>query len=79
MFYSSIRNKAVSIIGKGKRGGNVLDEIRETLEGCSGIPDMKGNAPHAVAAHGVQEDAVSVVNEKSYVTVTRDGIVMGVQ
>ena len=55
------------------------EEIRETLEGCSGIPDMKGNAPHAVAAHGVQEDAVSVVNEKSYVTVTRDRIVMGVQ
>ena len=55
------------------------DEIRETLEGCSEIPDLKGNAPHAVAAHGVQEDAVSVVNEKSCVTVTRDGIVMGVQ
>lgn len=55
------------------------EEIRETLEGCSGITDMKGNAPHAVAAHGVQEDSVSVVNEKSYVTVTRDGIVMGVQ
>ena len=60
-------------------GENVPDEIRETLEGCSGITDMKGNAPHAVTAHGVQEDAVSVVNEKSYVTVTRDGIVMGVQ
>lgn len=60
-------------------GEDVPDEIRETLEGCSGIPDMKGNAPHAVAAHGVQEDAVSVVNEKSYVTVTRDGIVLGVQ
>ena len=79
MFYSSIRTRDELIIGEGKRGENVPDEIRETLEGCSGIPDMKGNAPHAVAAHGVQEDAVAVVNEKSYVTVTRDGIVMGVQ
>lgn len=58
---------------------NVPDEIRKTLEGCSGIPDMNGNAPHAVTAHEVQEYAVSVVNEKSYVTVTRDGIVMKVQ
>ena len=79
MCYILIIIKAVEDNFVGKRGESVSDEIRETLEGCSGIPDMKGNAPHAVAAHGVQEDAVSVVNEKSYVTVTRDGIVMGVQ